>query len=326
MAEPCKRRSTTERKLLALAFCCAAMSGTSACGPSRQERARERALRELRAELGELRQYTQDLKLRLQLAEARNRVLIDLVQGLTTDPEHYVPKREQLATADASLRALEADVEALVSTVRHSQRDVVALQAQREQLQAELAQAKRTISEARATHAETDARLATLRAVIAPLIEPIRAGRVNVSVQHGQLALQLPEAGLFEAGDRARGAQLSAAGKTLLDAVAQGLRSAPERKAHVLGPPEAVRSAGPKLGGPKLGGEARVLAVIDQLAAGGVPRENLIAASHAVAQLAAPLTPRFFEISLLPLSGDRAVPPTTEQLLETMRPPPTAAE
>lgn len=301
---------------LALALCCAAISS---CGPSALERARATELAELRQDLAELRQYNQDLRLRMQLADARNKVLIDLVQGLTTDPDHYAPARRQLATADASLHALERDVNALVSTVRHSRSDVTALQAQRTQLQEELAQAKRTISEARAAHAETDARLATLRAVITPLIEPIRAGRVNVAVQYGQLLLQLPEETLFDG----KSAQLSAAGKTLLNGVAHGLQSAPGRQARVLGPAEDAR--GVQLAGRQLS-ESRVFGIITYLTTQGVPRESLSAASHGVAlgQLPALQRPRFFEITLVPEQGDRAVQPTTEQLLETLQTPPPA--
>lgn len=294
---------------LALALCCAAISFS--CGPSALERARDGELAELRRDLAELRQYNQDLRLRLQLADARNKVLIDLVQGLTTDPDHYTPARRQLATADESLHALERDVDALVSTVRHSRSDVAALQAQRTQLQDELAQAKRTISEARAAHAETDARLAILRAVVTPLIEPIRAGQINVSVQYGQLVLQLPEQALFEG----KSPQLSAAGKSLLDGVAQGLKSASERQAHVSGPAESARSANQQLS------EARVLAVIAYLSTQGVPRPSLIAASRALAQPTAAQSARFFEITLVPEPGDRAVQPTTEQLLETLHSP-----
>jgi flagellar motor protein MotB len=292
---------------LALALCCAAISFS--CGPSALERARASELAELRQDLAELRQYNQDLRLRLQLAEARNKVLIDLVQGLTTDPDHYAPARRQLATADASLNALERDVNALVSTVRHSRSDVTALQSQRTLLQEELAQAKRTISEARAAHAETDARLATLRAVITPLIEPIRAGKINVSVQYGQLVLQLPEEALFEG----KSAQLSAAGKPLLESVAQGLKSAPERQARVLGPADHARQLN----------EARVLSVIAYLTTHGVQRESLSPASQAVAiaQSPAPQSTRFFEITLVPEQGDRAVQPTTEQLLEALQTP-----
>ena len=299
----------TERGTLAFALWCSAALGGTGCGPSRQDREQ---LSELRRDVADLQQHNHDLKLRLQLAEPRNRVLIDLVKGLTTDPEHYQPERAQLATADASLRALEQDVEALVQSVQHSQRDVAALQAQRAQLQDELAQAKRTISEARATHAETDARIASLRAVVTPLIDAIRSGRVNVSVQYGQLVLQLPEAGLFEP----KAAQLSAAGARLLDGVAQGLASVPERQARVLAPPEA----GDAQGSGRKQSEARVLAVISYLAQHGVPRERLIAASHSLARPPAPLAPRFFELTLVPLQGDRAVPPTTEQLLETLQP------
>ena len=274
-------------------------------------------LSELRKDLSELRQYNRDLRLRLQLAEARNKVLIDLVKGLTTNPDHYAPERRQLATADASLHALERDVNALVSTVRHSRSDVTALQAQRTQLQEELAQAKRTISEARAAHAETDARLATLRGVVTPLIEPIRAGKINVSVQYGQLQLQLPETALFDG----RSSQLSAAGRSLLDGVAHGLKTAPERQAHVFGPAENARPGQPS--GRQLS-ETRVLAVITYLATQGVARQSLIAASHAVSQPFTAQAARFFQITLIPEAGDRAVQPSTEQLLDSLKTPETA--
>ena len=121
----------TEHLRRLLLLLCAAEIG--ACGPSAEEVRMRSLSHELRAEVQEQRQYNDDLKLRLQLATARNRVLVDLVQGLTSDTarargEGGAPSG--LESADTSLHALDSDLSALVASVHHSEQDIAAMQAQ----------------------------------------------------------------------------------------------------------------------------------------------------------------------------------------------------
>lgn len=115
----------------ALAVCIAC----TGCGPSAAELAAREQQAALQRTLAETRQYNDDLKFRLQLAQARSKLLLGLVQGLTIDPDHFAPTPEKLATADASLQSIDRDVEALIATVRTSRQDAAALREQREALQ-----------------------------------------------------------------------------------------------------------------------------------------------------------------------------------------------
>jgi len=241
------------------------------CGPASEQVRLQRERDELRQEIAEARQYNADLKFRMQLVEARNKVLIDLVQGLTSDPEHFAPHREGASNADLSLQALDRDIEALVTSVRHSRKDIEALRAQRANLESELVQARRTIEEARAVHAELDARLVGLRRLLTPITGLIQTGRINLSLANGQLAIQLPESVLFVRGQ----ARLTTEGKVLLAQVAQGLRTATNRQYRLAGPAEFVSKRDPKQR--PLSAE-RALSVLDYLVQCNVPAASLVAA------------------------------------------------
>src|ERR1700753_1512845 len=137
------------------------LCAATACGPSASELRARRDAQTLRTALAEQRQYVADLKQRMQMVEARNRVLIDLVQGVTSNaPATSNVKSE---SAQASLEALDRDLQALVASVLHSREDVGALQAQRKALADELAQAKQTIEASRADEERTAARVSALR-------------------------------------------------------------------------------------------------------------------------------------------------------------------
>jgi outer membrane protein OmpA-like peptidoglycan-associated protein len=255
-----------------------------------------------------LRQYNDDLKFRMQLADARNRVLIDLVQGLTVDPDHFAPQSEKLASADSSLKSLDRDVEALLSSVRHSRQDAEALRAQREALTNELAQARRTIETARVSQAQVDARVTALQQILAPLTDLIQGGRINVSVAYGRLSIDLPEAALFAQGDQ----RLSADGKSLLTRVVMGLRTAPDRQYRVVGPSDAPGKAGALK---REQTHARTIAVLDYLVTSGVAADSLAATSQSAPSTKQPQSDRYFEIVLMPKAEELPRLPSSEELL-----------
>lgn len=300
------------------------------CGAASEQIAMQRERDELRHEVVEVRQYNADLKFRMQLVEARNKVLIDLVQGLTSDPEHFTPHREGASNADASLKALDRDIEALVTSVRLSRKDIGALREQRAALESELAQSRRTIEDTRATHAELDARFALLRRLLTPMLGLIQSGRINLSLANGLLAIQLPESVLFVRGE----ARLTAEGRVLLAQVAQGMRTTTDRQYRLAGPAELVSKRAAKQGPLS---SARALCVLDYLLQCNVPPAGLIAASHASAHAPAanaPVTERYFEITLLPRAEEISALPSAQQLLEpkakpepeTPPTPPTSSE
>lgn len=275
------------------------------CGPSVTQQRVTRERDQLRHELREVKQYNDDLKFRLQLVQARSKILTDLVQGLTSDPEHF--KLQHFGPgADAALAALDRDMDALIASVRHSREDIGSLRAQRAALQNELASARSTIEEAAAAHAAEDARIAALQKLLAPMLGSIHAGRINVNMTYGQLSLQLPERSLF-AGSAS---QLTAEGKELLAQVAAGLVTASDRQYRVTGPTNGA-------GAQRQLTAARLAAVIDDLIANHVPAANLVAAERAQSS-----GERYFELTLMPKFEELRSAPTLDQVLGTPSEPP----
>jgi chemotaxis protein MotB len=285
----------------------ACLTGTLGCGPSAQEVRLQRVNDELRKDYAQQRQYISDLRLRMQLAEARNRVLIDLVQGLTTDPSR------ELTLAHSSLAALDDDLERLIASVQHSREDMEALRAQRKALSDELSQAKHAIEGTRAEEAQISARLDAFRAMLGRLSPLVDHGELEVRVARNQLSLQLPESVLFESGQ----AYITPAGQNVLDRVAEVLRSLELREFQVAGHTDSVPLR-PGLSPAQRGGggrfknawqlsAARAIEVMLFLTSRGIPRQRLSAAAHADTQpVAEDTTPqgraknRRIEIVLLP--------------------------
>ncbi|HET8934368.1 MAG TPA: OmpA family protein [Polyangiales bacterium] len=294
------------RELIASVAALSACVWCASCGPSAAELAARSERDELKRELAEVRQYNDDLKFRLQLVQARSKVLLGLVQGLTIDPDHFAPTPEKLAHADASLKAIDSDVDALVATVRSSRQDAAALREQREALQRELADARRTIEHARANRADVDARTSELQHIIAPLSDLIRGGRVNVSIAFGRFSIELPEAALFPQSEPI----LSEHGKSLLERVTAGLRSAPDRQVRVTAPTDALGKHGAAQRELTL---ARSIAVLDYLRANGVTAEGAVTTTYEKGH--PPHADRFFAISLVPNAQELPKLPDAEQLL-----------
>jgi outer membrane protein OmpA-like peptidoglycan-associated protein len=283
----------------------ACLIGTG-CGPSATELAAKDKQQQLQRELNESHQYNDDLKFRLQLAQARSKLLLGLVQGLTVDPDHFSPQPEKLASADKSLESIDRDVEALISTVRTSRQNAAELRAQREALQRELADARKTIEHARSVQAGLDARMLALQRILAPLSQLVRSGRINVAVAYGRFTIQLPEAGLFAQAQ----AGLSEDGKSLLQRVVTGLQTASERKFLVASPVEAL---GKRAAAQRELTLARSVAVLDYLRSNNVSAENAVTTTHQPEQ--PPQSDRYFEISLVPAAEELPSLPSTEQLL-----------
>jgi outer membrane protein OmpA-like peptidoglycan-associated protein len=276
------------------------------CGPSAAQLAARTKQEALHRELAEARQYNDDLKFRLQLAQARSKLLLGLVQGLTIDPDHFAPAPEKLATADASLQSIDRDVEALISTVRSSRQNAAELLAQREALQRELADARHTIEHARAVQAGVDSRMQVLQRILAPVSQLVRSGRINVGVSYGRFSIQLPEAALFAQNQ----ANLSADGKSLLLRVVTGLRSAPERQFLVTAPVEPL---GKRAANQRELTLARSIDVLDYLRSNEVTAESAVTSTHQQEQL--PGRDRYFAISLVPMAEELPSAPRADQLL-----------
>jgi chemotaxis protein MotB len=283
----------------------ACLASLTACGPSADELRLRTERDELRKDVAEQRQYNADLKQRIQIVDARNKVLIDLVKGLTRSVEGATgaDTSQVLQPAHSSLRALDKDLEALLASVQHSREDMDAERAQRAALAQELAQAKQTIESSRAEEASSTARAQTLRDLLAQLNPLVESGALQVRLMRNRLLLQLPETALFE--DAA--ANLTNPGKSVLDQVARVLNSAGDREFQIGGHTDSTPPHGGRFRNNWQLSSVRALNVMLYLIDRGVPKARLSAAAYADTQpFADEATPegrktnRRVEIVLLP--------------------------
>jgi chemotaxis protein MotB len=254
------------------AFTCA-----SGCGPSDAELALQRQTRALRGTLAEQRQFNADLALRLHLAEARNRVLIGLVEGLTRDARGEVTDSTSIGASQDALASLDNDLNALVASVRHSRADIAATRAQRAALEQELSSAKQTLETLEAERVRQAARAETLSAMLARLDELIRDHRLTLRVVDNRMVVSLPDDVLFASND----ARVQARGKDVLDEVAEVLKAVSDRELQVAGHTDArpVRY-GRYPDNWRLSAE-RSINVMQYLVDRGVPRTRISAAAYA---------------------------------------------
>lgn len=289
-----------------------------ACGPSERQVALEQQARELQATLAEQRQFNADLGLRLRLAEARGRVLIGLVEGLTEAPAGEPSAPSGLEASQAALAGLDSDLNALVETVQHSRADIAATRAQRAQLEQELSAAKQTLSSMEQDRAREAARADTLVAMLTKLDGLIRDHRLALRVVGNRMLVSLPDELLFASND----ARVEPKGKQVLDDVAEVLKAVGDRELQVAGHTDArpVRY-GRFADNWRLSSE-RALNVMSYLIERGVARERISAAAYGSTR---PIDPaqteqaarrnRRIEIVLLPKLDELPDHSTLEALL-----------
>ncbi len=268
------------QRALRIGACVACVVAAVSCGPSAREVQLTQQAEELRKELSEQRQYNDDLKLRMRLLTARNKVLLDLVKGLTADPDKLPAgggSETALLPAHTSLDSLDQDFEALVTTVQHSKADMDAVRAQRKALADQLTDAKRAIEEARAEEEKTQARADAYRAMLAKLSELIGHGELDARVVGNRMLLQLPESVLFQSND----ARVTRSGKALLDRVAEVLKSVSTRQFQIAGHSDGLPIRYGEYRSNWHLSAARALNVALYLIERGVPKERLSAAAHA---------------------------------------------
>jgi chemotaxis protein MotB len=248
---------------------------TCGCGPSPEELALQQRTRALQGTLTEQRQYNEDLALRLRLAEARGRVLVGLVEGLTGDARGETGA--QLDASHQALANLDGDLNALVASVRHSQADIAATRAQRAALEQELSSAKQTLEELEADRTRHASRAQTLSVMLAKLDGLIRDHRLALQVIDNRMVVSLPDDVLFASND----ARVQAKGKALLDPLAEALKAVADRQLQVAGHTDArpVRY-GRYPDNWRLSSE-RAINVMLYLVERGVPRERMSAAAYA---------------------------------------------
>jgi flagellar motor protein MotB len=293
------------------------------CGPSESEVRLMHEQRDLKLELAEVNQYNLDLKQRMQLVGARNRVLWDLVQGLTHDAEATTPQKTgALTSAGSSLKSLDRDLEQLITNVEHSHEQMEALRMQRSSLEGELTQARRALEASSAVEQAASARRAGLKRLVAPIAPLVAAGQLDLRVTPGRLALLLPEDVLFPRGALA----LSSAGKALLDRVAEALATLADRRFEIVTPTAMLPDRQP-LPSAARQSAARAVEVLRYLVLHGVPTQHLTVSTRAATQPdpdEISVQPKL-AIALLPQPDELPDWPTRQELLAP-DPQPSAAE
>jgi flagellar motor protein MotB len=292
------------------------------CGPSAAELGLRQRQRDLTLELAEITQYNTDLKQRMQLVEARNRVLWDLVQGLTHDADSPTPQKTgALTNAGTSLKSLDRDLEQLIANVEHSHEQMEALRVQRSSLEGELSQARRALEASSAIEQSVAARRAGLKRLVAPIAPLVAAGQLDLRVTPGRLALLLPEDVLFPHG----AVLLSGGGKALLDRVGEALATLSDRHFEIVTATDLLpeRQAAPSSARQSA---ARAVEVLRYLVQHGVPTQHLSVSTRAATQPDPDeiSVQRKLAISLLPQADELPDWPTRQELLE-VEPQPTAA-
>jgi chemotaxis protein MotB len=290
------------------------------CGASELDQLRSENA-SLSYDVQQTRQHNDDLKRRMRLTEARNRVLINLVRGLSADPGHLSGGAEQSGTAQESLVAIDRDLDELALTVRQSREDLHALKQEREALQQELQQALTNIEQTRTREQAASERLMAMRDAMMRHTTT-EAGSLEVRVADNRMVFHLSEALLF---DRGR-ASIRKAGKPVLDAIASALLEVANLQLQIAGH-AALGNADPTGAGAAFAtawqlSAARAVNVTQYLIARGVEKQRLSAVAHGDTR---PLDPdpspqmqavnRRVEIVLIPLPeepSDRPPPASTE--------------
>jgi chemotaxis protein MotB len=246
------------------------------------EDALRKQVADLRYDVSQSRQHNQDLKRRMRLAEARNRVLIDLVKGLTAEPG--ATAAGGLGRAHESLAALDRDLDTLSTALRQSRTDFAALREQRASLQDELGRATRTIEQARAEEAAANQRVAAFREMLLHVRTMMVAGNLKVQVKDNRMLLQMPEALLFDRGQ----AVIKKNGRALLDDLAKVLIAVGDREFQIAGHTATGSLDKGKHESDWHLSAARAVNVTQYLVARGVPKARLSAAAHADTRPATP--------------------------------------
>jgi chemotaxis protein MotB len=274
-----------------------------ACGASSHEVRLRGVNDELNKELAEQKQHNLDLKQRVQIVDARNRVLTDLVTGLTSAERRNAGDASAADSAHASLQALDKDLEGLIASVQHSREDLDAERAQRAALAQELARAKQAMETTRTQQAHVSARAHTLRDLLVQLSPLIESAALDIRLWRNRFVLQLPEDTLFESDD----ANITKPGKAVLNQVANVLKSASNREFQIGGHTDSQPARSGRYRNNWQLSSIRALNVMLYLVDRGVPKPRLSAAAYADTQPVADETSaegrkanRRIEIVLLP--------------------------
>lgn len=270
------------RTPVSLALCVAlavgGASGTTGCGASREE-ILEQQVKDLKGELFDARQRAGDLKVRANYIRARNRVLVGLVEGLTSksDGTSTNDAGGPMASAKRALEALDHDMEVIGVTLRQTRKDVTELRGERAELKTNLDDAIQRIQEAQAREAQAQSRVETFRSMLLRLRSMIESNELELQIVRNQMVVKLPEAVLFDTAE----AELKPRGRDVLAGLAEVLKGIDGRDFQVAGYTDDVPIATPRYKTNWHLSAARAINVTRLLVKQGVSRERLSAVAYA---------------------------------------------
>jgi chemotaxis protein MotB len=249
--------------------------GLAGCGASERDQLK-REIASLQYDVQQTRQHNDDLKHRMRLTEARNRVLISLVKGLSADPASGA---EQPGAAQESLVAIDRDLDELALTVRQSRDDLHSLKQERQALQQELQLALTNIEQTRAREQAASERLMAMRDAVMRHTTP-EAGSLEVRLGDNRVVFHLPESLLFDPGR----ASIRKAGRPVLDTIASALLEVANLQLQIAGH-AALGKADPTGPGATFNtawqlSAARAVNVTQYLIGRGVEKERLSAIAY----------------------------------------------
>lgn len=263
---------------LSIALAVGGASGATGCSASREE-VLEQRVKNLRGELFDARQRAGDLKARADYIRARNKVLVGLVEGLTSKPDAASTNDAggPMAGAKRALEALDHDMEVIGVTLRQTHKDVTELRGERAELKTNLDDAIQRIQEAQAREAQAQARVETFRSMLLRLRSMIESNELELQIVRNQMVVKLPEAVLFDTAE----ADLKPRGRDVLAGLAEVLKGIAGRDFQVAGYTDDVPIATPRYKTNWHLSAARAINVTRLLVKQGVPRERLSAVAYA---------------------------------------------
>ncbi|MCH9687108.1 MAG: OmpA family protein [Deltaproteobacteria bacterium] len=210
-----------------------------------------------------------------QLSRAEHDV-DSLTAGLDQSKVAAAEYQRQLSLVEALLAEKETALAQLEQRQQQTERDLAAVLEKRSALKASLEQMSVALEELRKHKTAADRRVADYQAMLDRFAALIDAGKLKVSIVDGRMVLTLPMDILFASGR----ATLTDEGTSSLKEVGKGLSTIPGRRFQVEGHTDDVPINTAKFPSNWELGAGRALVVLRALEEGGVPPQQLSAATY----------------------------------------------
>lgn len=208
--------------------------------------------------------------------ESRDARVKDLEGALAQAQKQAGALEQERAALQAAIDAKQDELVKLGKRQGDTERELAAALKKRADLKQSLDEMSAALEELRQRQREADKRVAEYRDMLARFSELIDAGKLKVSIIDGRMVLTLPMDILFASGK----ADLTEEGRGAIQEVGAGLATIKGRHFQVEGHTDDVPIKTAKFPSNWELGAARALVVLRALAQGGVPGEQLSAATY----------------------------------------------